>query len=96
MNLSLMKKPSAYLPLLMSLAALAVLLVHISVFGTARQADEGAAAHVFQLLIAGQALVAGFFAVRWLPTAPLRALWVLAFQALAVLLACTPVALLGL
>jgi len=96
MKLPLLRRPSAYLPLLMSLAALAIVLVHVSVFGAARQEDEGTAAHLFQLLIAGQVLVAGYFALRWLPTAPSQAKWVLLLQALGVLLACAPVAALGL
>ncbi len=96
MKMPLLRRPSAYLPLLMSLAALVIVLVHVSVFGVARQEDEGAAAHLFQLLIAGQVLVAGYFALRWLPSAPSQALRVLLLQALAVLLACAPVAALGL
>jgi len=96
MEMSLLKKPSAYLPLLMSLPALAIVLAHVTIFGTAKEGDEGAAAHLFQLLVAGQVLVAGCFAVRWLPTAPRQATKVLVLQALAVLLACAPVALLGL
>ena len=95
-NLPLLKKPSAYLPLLMSLAALAIMLLHVGIVGTAREADEGAAAHIFQLLVSGQVLVAGYFALRWLPTAPCQATLVLVLQALAVLLACAPVAALGL
>ena len=96
MKLPLLRRPSAYLPLLMSLAALAIVLVHVSVFGVARQDDEGTTAHLFQLLIAGQLIVAGYFAFRWLPTAPGQAKWVLLLQALGVLLACAPVAALGL
>jgi hypothetical protein len=95
-NLPLLKKPSAYLPLLMSLAALAIALLRVGIVGTAREADEGAAAHFFQLLVAGQVLVVGYFALRWLPTAPRQAIFVLVLQALAVLLACAPVAALGL
>ena len=96
MKLPLLKKPSAYLPLLMSLAAFAIVLVRVSVFGATKEADEGGAAHVFQLLVAGQVLVAGYFAMRWLPTAPRQAMWVLAIQAIALLVACAPVAALGL
>jgi hypothetical protein len=96
MELPLLRKPSAYLPLLMSLAALVVVLAHVSVFGAAREADEGAAAHVFQLLVVGQVLLAGYFALRWLPTAPRQAIPVLFMQALAALVACATVACLGL
>jgi hypothetical protein len=53
MNFSILKKPSAFLPLAMSFAALATVLVHVAIFGVARQADEGAAAHIWQILMAG-------------------------------------------
>ena len=96
MKLPLPKTPNAYLPLLMSLTAFTVVLAHVSLFGTAREEDEGAAAHLFQLLLAGQVFVAGYFVLRWLPTAPRQAIWILLFQALAVLLACAPVLALGL
>jgi hypothetical protein len=46
------KQPSAVLPIVMSLAALATVFVHITVSGTQPQADEGTAAHVWQLLMA--------------------------------------------
>lgn len=54
MNLiTLLKKPSAFIPLLLSLTALGELLTYVAVFGIASQpqADEGAAARIFQLLI---------------------------------------------
>jgi hypothetical protein len=54
----------------MSLTALALVIGHILLIGTARQADEGAEAHLWQLLMAAQVPVIGFFAVRWLPRAP--------------------------
>jgi hypothetical protein len=64
----------------MSIAALALVLSYAALFGTARQADEGAAARLWQLLIAGQVPVIAYFALRWLPVAPTRALPVLALQ----------------
>jgi len=96
MDTSTFRKPSALLPLAMSLAALAVVLVHVAMFGTAREADEGAAAHVWQILMAGQLPVVAFFAFKWLPRTPARALLVLALQAVAVLAAVAPVYLLNL
>ena len=91
------KKPSAIIPLAMSASALTVVLVHIIVmFGVARQVDEGAAAHVWQLLMAGQVPVVAFFALKWLPRSPKDALLVLAFQVAAALAACAPVFFLGL
>ncbi len=90
----IVKKPSAVIPIGMSLAALAVVFVQIAVAGIARQADEGAAAHTWQLLTAGQMPVLLFFAIRWLPKAPRQALCVLALQAAAMMASMTPVFLL--
>ena len=91
MNFSTLKKPSAFLPLAMSLGALATVLVHIAMFGVAREADEGAAAHIWQILMAGQIPIVVFFAVKWLPQAPRQALLVLALQGAAALAALAPV-----
>jgi hypothetical protein len=85
------KHPSAFLPVAMSLFALAVVLTHIVFFGTARQPDEGTAAHLWQLLMAGQLPVVAFFAFRWLPRVPRNALLVLALQFVAALAALAPV-----
>lgn len=84
-------RPSALVPLMMSLVALTIVLGHIMFFGTAREADEGAAAHLFQLLMAGQLPIIAFFAFRWLRRTPKDALVVLASQALAGVAACAPV-----
>ena len=86
-----LKYPSAFLPITMSLLALAVVMTHIALFGTARQPDEGTAAHLWQLLMAGQLPIVAFFAIRWLPRAPRYALLVLALQAAAALAALAPV-----
>ncbi len=80
----------------MSLGALGLVLGHIAIFGTARQADEGAAAHLWQFLMAGQIPVIAFLAIKWLPRAPGPALLVLALQAIAGLGAAFPVFLLNL
>ena len=80
-NLPSVKQPSAFLPLAMSIAALALVLVHYAVFGNARQADEGADAHIFQLLLVLQLPIVAFFAIKWLPQAPKAALTILALQA---------------
>jgi hypothetical protein len=96
MTISLMKQPSALLPIGMSVAALAVVLAHIAIFGAARESDEGTAAHLWQLLMAGQLPVVAYFAMKWLPKAPGQALRVLALQAVAVLIACAPVYFLNL
>lgn len=51
---TLARMPSAYMPLAMSALAFLLVLGSILLFGAVRQADEGAAAHLFQLLVIGQ------------------------------------------
>ena len=91
MNVSPMKQPSALLPIAMSVAALALVLGHVAIFGVVHEADEGTAAHLWQFLMAGQVPVVVYFAMKWLPRAAGQALRVLALQAVAVLAACAPV-----
>jgi hypothetical protein len=91
MNLSIMRKPSAFLPLAMSFAALATVLVHVALFGVAREADEGTAAHIWQILMAAQVPIVAFFAIKWLPRTPGQAVLVLALQGGAALAALAPV-----
>ena len=67
MNVPPMKQPSAFLPLAMSLAALAMVLGHAAVFGIVNEADEGTAAHIFQLLMAAQIPVVAFFGPGAIP-----------------------------
>ena len=88
---AIVRRPIAFLPMAMSLAALAVVLGHIAVYGAAREADEGAAAHIWQLLMAGQLPILAFFAIKWLPKAPKLTHYVLAMQAGAVAAALAPV-----
>ncbi len=87
---SIAKRPSAFLPMAMSLIALALVLGHVGSDlvqngHVLREADEGTDAHLWQLLMAGQLPVLAFFAMRWLPRAPRETLEVLALQAGAVL-----------
>ena len=98
----IIKKPSAFLPLAMSLTALAMLggayIFSLSTGhgGLVREPDEGAIAHLWQLLMAGQMPVLAFFAIKWLPRAPRQTLYVLALQAGAALASMAPVFLLNL
>lgn len=96
MDLSTLKKPSAWIPIAMSLAALAVLLVYLAIYGAARPGDEGATAHTWQLLMAGQLPLIAYFALRWLPQAPRKAMPILLLQAVAAVAALAPVYLLRL
>ena len=92
----LLSRPSAVIPVAMSVAALALVTIYVSIFGVAREADEGAVAHLWQLLIVGQAPVVAFFLIKWLPRAPRFVFAVLVVQALALLAALAPVYLLHL
>jgi len=99
---TILKHPSAFLPLAMSLTALAVVgvaamysILHYG-HGLVREPDEGTAAHLWQLLMAGQLPVLLFFAIKWLPRAPKQTLGVLALQAGAALASMAPVFFLGL
>ncbi|HXO18990.1 MAG TPA: hypothetical protein VOA87_03600 [Thermoanaerobaculia bacterium] len=87
MNASTIKQPSALVPLAMSIAALAIVLLHYARFGIVHEADEGTSAHLFQILMAAQVPIVAFFAIKWLPRAPREALQVLALQAAAALAA---------
>lgn len=90
----MLKHPSAFLPVAMSAGALATVLIVVALHGTAPQADEGAAAHIWQILMAAQIPVILFFAFKWLPQSPRRALSILGLQAGAALAARAPVYLL--
>ena len=93
---TLLRQPSAFVPLVMSIAALTLVLGFLAIYGVVHQEDEGTAAHLWQLLMGGQVPVVAYFAVKWLPRAPGPALGVLALQAIAGLAALAPVFLLGL
>ena len=94
MNLSMFKPVTAWVPIAMSLTALAIVLFHIATFGTARQSDEGAEAHMWQLLIGGQVPILIVYAVKWLPRGPKAALPVIGLQLGAAVAALAPVYLL--
>ncbi|HET9590604.1 MAG TPA: hypothetical protein VFO91_17585 [Anaerolineales bacterium] len=80
---SLLKQPSAWIPLAMSLIALIFLLGYVAIFGIVHHEDEGAPARIFQLIMLAQLPIAAYFALKWLPKRPLPALLVLALQAAA-------------
>ncbi len=93
-SLTMLKHPSAFLPVAMSLGAVATVLIFLALHGPAPQPDEGAAAHIWQLLMAGQAPIVLFFAIKWLPRSPRYAVPILALQGGAALAAMAPVFLL--
>ena len=93
----ILKHPSAWVPLVLSLTVLAAFIITIWLFGTPHtQPDEGTAAHLFQIWLVVEVLLVAFFAVRWLPQKPKETLPILALQIAAILAACAPVFLLHL
>jgi hypothetical protein len=90
------RQPSALVPLGMALTALVVVLGHIALYGVAREADEGAVAHIWQLLMVAQLPALLVFGIRWLPKAPKQAMGVMALLVAAILAAMAPVFLLHL
>ena len=80
LHLALIRKPMAFLPIAMSLSALALVLLHAARYGIIHEADEGPTAHLFQIFMAAQVPVVAFFALKWLPEVPGQALRVLALQ----------------
>jgi hypothetical protein len=89
--LRLLKKPSAFLPAVMSLVSLTITLSYLASFGVVHEPDENTVAHLFQLLMGGQLPIIAFFAIKWLPRFPKPALEVLALQFAAGLAALAPV-----
>ena len=64
---ALMRRPTGYLPVAMSVGALAMIVWFVAAHGVVHQRDEGAQAHLWQLLVAGQVQLMAYFALRWLP-----------------------------
>jgi hypothetical protein len=95
MEVNMGKEPSAMIPVIMSLGALVLVAIHLATHGLAPEPDEGAVAHLWQLLMVAQLPVIAFFAFRWLRRTPWQALTVLIVQALAWATAAIPVRLLG-
>jgi len=91
MSQSTLARPTAWLPIAMSVVAFLAVVGHVVFVGTAREPDEGAAAHLFQFLIAGQVPIVALFAIRWLQRTPRQAMRILAAQAFAIVVALAPV-----
>ncbi len=90
--MSLLQKPSAWIPLVLTLGIMGMFLFYIVVAGPPEpQADEGIAAHLFQLWLVVEAVLVTLFAVKWLPREPKQALIILTLQILGVAAACFPV-----
>lgn len=93
---SLLKKPSSWIPVALSLGIWAML---INAYLTGRlvpQPDEGIEAHIFQLWLVIEVVLIGYFGAKWLPHKRKLAYIILAIQITAVLVALAPVYLLHL
>lgn len=80
--MTMLRRPSAWLPLALSFVALAFVAGFAITVGIAgdQSHDEGVAARTFQLTMLGVVAAIVFFAIRWLPVAPKAAIRVLALQ----------------
>ena len=83
---SIIKKPSAWIPIVIPLVFFAYMVIYISIYGIVREKDEGTGAHLFQLWLVLEPFMVGFFAVKWLSQAPKQTLLILALQIIAALL----------
>jgi hypothetical protein len=64
----------------MSLAAFTLFLVHLATYGVTKNADEGASARIWQVLMLGQAPIMAVYFLRGVSTDPAATLKVLALQ----------------
>src|SRR6185312_512560 len=91
MTLPLLKRPSAWMPMLLALGAVTLPFLAVAIFGPDPVGDEGAGVHTWQLLMLAQVIAIVFFLARWLPKEPKQTLMVFALQALAFMVPLVPV-----
>lgn len=72
MDMDRHKPLSVLIPLLLSAMALGVVLGHAAFYGVVHEPDEGAAAHVFQLLMTAQLPFLAYFGYKWVRPKPRR------------------------
>lgn len=89
---ALIKKPSAWVPIALSLLAVVAMATAFVVSGPpVRQPDEGTGAHLFQIWLVLEVFMIAYFGVMWLPAKPRQALVILGMQIVGVLIVCAPV-----
>ena len=96
MNAEMRRRPSAFVPPVLSLAALAIVGCHVAMYGPTPEADEGTAAHLWQLLMAAQLPFMALFFFKWFLSTPRVAAPILVLQIVSALAAMAPVYLLHL
>ena len=97
---SVFRAPSAWAPLILAAATLAMLGAYLATgphaptivveHGVPRE-DEGVIAHLWQLLMLAQLVAIAVFLARWMPRAPRQAAAMLALQGLGLFAAALPV-----
>ena len=80
MNHSLIRRPEAFLPVLMSTLAIAMVAVHAVFHGVAVEEDEGTLAHIFQLLLVLQLPIIFTFLLKWYGRERAQVLWILVLE----------------
>lgn len=78
--LALLKRPGGFVPLLISGGFLVAFAIGIARGTLVRQPDEDTGAHLFQILMPLQVVIAGIFAVSSFSKKPKAALMLLALQ----------------
>lgn len=76
--------PTALVPLGFSLGALLIVLTHFGLHASDPNSDEGAAAHIWQLLMAAQVPALALFTAKWFRRARRACLNVLMVHGLAI------------
>ena len=76
--------PTALVPIGLSLGALLIVLLHFGLFGSDPNPDEGATAHIWQLLMAAQVPALALFTAKWFRRARRPCLNVLAMHGIAI------------
>ena len=80
MDVSLLKKPSAAIPIAISFAAITLVLVHRSLVISGDDSEVAGFSRAFRVILALQIPLILYFLYRWLPRKPNDALRVLALQ----------------
>jgi len=81
-SIALIKHPTAWLPMGMSVAILALVLSMVTTLGVMQYSGSGATSQMFQFWIAAESSMIAFFGFKWIPQMPLEAQWVMLGQIL--------------
>ena len=89
----LIRKPSAWLPMAISLVVMTSILGYVAVATFGVVPDDGSRifSMYFQWLTLAQAPIVVFFAIKWLPRQPKQAALILALQVIAAVISIAPI-----